>query len=122
MELARSKDPESYAGGSVTLGRASHTGQVKGDDPDEMEYPGPTSWGLDVRLTPSPRKIVDVEKNSEMPRRGLINRRRSGYKGKDDFWYMGHPHTVQNLSTNTLALTAKKYRLDIAVLQETRWQ
>jgi len=34
--LAWSKDPESYAGGSIAPGRTSHAGQVKGDDPDEM--------------------------------------------------------------------------------------
>jgi len=32
--LERSNDPESYAGGSVATGRASHVGQVKGDGPD----------------------------------------------------------------------------------------
>jgi hypothetical protein len=38
---------------------------------------------LGVRLT-SPRKRVEVEKTSEMLRRGSINRRRSGYKEKED--------------------------------------
>jgi len=38
-------------------------------------------WG--VRMTTSPRKKVDVEKTSEVPRRGLINRVRSGYKEKE---------------------------------------
>jgi hypothetical protein len=32
--LVWSNDPESYAGSSVASGRASHAGQVKGDDPD----------------------------------------------------------------------------------------
>ena len=32
--LEWSNDPESYAGGSVATGRASHAGKVKGDDPD----------------------------------------------------------------------------------------
>jgi hypothetical protein len=44
--LAWSNDPESYAGGSVATGRASHAGQVKGDDLDEKGYPGPPGWGL----------------------------------------------------------------------------
>jgi hypothetical protein len=39
--LAWSDDPESYAGGSVATGRASHARQVKGDDPDKKAYPGP---------------------------------------------------------------------------------
>jgi hypothetical protein len=32
--LAWSNDPESYAGGSIATGRATHAGQVEGDDPD----------------------------------------------------------------------------------------
>jgi hypothetical protein len=39
--LARSYDPESYAGGSVTGGRVSNAWQIKGDDPDKNGYPGP---------------------------------------------------------------------------------
>jgi hypothetical protein len=33
--LAWSNDPESYVGGSVATGRASHAEQVKGDEPNE---------------------------------------------------------------------------------------
>jgi hypothetical protein len=32
--LEWSNDPESYAGGSLVTGRASHAGKVKSDDPD----------------------------------------------------------------------------------------
>jgi len=39
--LVRSNDPESYVGGSATTGRASHAGQIKGDDPDKKRYHGP---------------------------------------------------------------------------------
>jgi hypothetical protein len=31
--------------------RASHTRQVKGDDPEKKGYPGPTGWGFGVGLT-----------------------------------------------------------------------
>jgi hypothetical protein len=75
---AWSKNPESYAGGS----RVSHTGQVKDDDPDEKGYTGPPRWEFGVRPTTSPSKNVYVEKPSKMPRMGLINRRRSGFKEK----------------------------------------
>jgi hypothetical protein len=34
-----SKDPESYAGGSLATGRASLAGQVDGDHPDEERQP-----------------------------------------------------------------------------------
>ena len=43
--LAWSNDPESYAGGSVATGRASHARQVKGDDPDKKGYHDPPAWG-----------------------------------------------------------------------------
>jgi hypothetical protein len=33
--FAWSKDPASNAGGSVTKGKVSYAGQIKGDDPDE---------------------------------------------------------------------------------------
>jgi hypothetical protein len=42
--FARSYDPESYAGGSLATGRASHARQVKGDGPDKNGYPGPPGW------------------------------------------------------------------------------
>jgi hypothetical protein len=51
-----SRDPESYAGGSVATGRVTHAGLVKGWEPDEERYPGPPGWGSDVRLTNSHHK------------------------------------------------------------------
>jgi hypothetical protein len=33
--LVWSSDPESYASGSITTGKASHARQVKGDDPNK---------------------------------------------------------------------------------------
>ena len=55
------KDPESYAGGSVATGRATHARQVKGDDPDKKGYSGPPGWRLDVGLATSPHKKAFVE-------------------------------------------------------------
>jgi len=43
--LVWSNDPETYAGGSVATGRASHA-RHEGDDPDRKGYPGPPGWGL----------------------------------------------------------------------------
>ena len=46
--LAWSNDPQSYAGGSVATGRASHAGQVKGDDPKKDTLAlqvGDWAWG-----------------------------------------------------------------------------
>jgi hypothetical protein len=42
--FAWSKDLEWYASGSVATGRAHHSGEVEGDDPDEYGYPGPPGW------------------------------------------------------------------------------
>jgi hypothetical protein len=52
--LVWSEGPEWYAGGSTATGRASHAGQVKGDDPDKNGYPGLPGWGLGVGLTTPP--------------------------------------------------------------------
>ena len=41
---------------AYATGRASNARQVKDDEPDENGYPGPTGWGLGVRLTTSPHK------------------------------------------------------------------
>jgi len=59
VRLAWSKDPESYAGGGMATVRASHSGRIKGDYPDEKGYPGPPGWGLGIRLTTSPHKRVE---------------------------------------------------------------
>jgi len=56
--LVWSYDPESYAGGSLPTGRASHARRVKGDDPDKKGYPGPPGWGLGMRLTTPPHKKI----------------------------------------------------------------
>jgi hypothetical protein len=61
-----SNDPESNAGGSVASGRASHSRQVKGDDPDKKGHPGPPYWGLCVELTASTRKKIIVLKPHEI--------------------------------------------------------
>ena len=45
-----SNDPESYAGGSVAIGRAPYGRQIKGDDLNKKGYPGPPGCGLGVRL------------------------------------------------------------------------
>jgi len=54
--LGVSKDPESYAGGIVAAGRASHAVQVKGDDSDDKGHPGPPVWGLGLGLANPPHK------------------------------------------------------------------
>jgi hypothetical protein len=44
---------------AYATGRASHARQVKGDDPYKKGYPGPSGWGVDVRLTiPHSKKLI----------------------------------------------------------------
>jgi hypothetical protein len=53
---ARSKDPESYAGGSVATVRVFHARQAKGDDPDKKGTPGSPGLDLGARLINPPHK------------------------------------------------------------------
>jgi hypothetical protein len=54
--LEWSNDPESYVKGRIATVMASHVRQVKGDDPDKKEYPGPPGGGWGLKLTISSRK------------------------------------------------------------------
>jgi hypothetical protein len=47
---------------AYATGRASHTRQVKGDDPDKKGYPGPQGWGFGVGLTTQHSKKLIVPK------------------------------------------------------------
>ena len=44
-------EPESYAGWSLTFGKATHAGHVKGEGPDEGQSTNPPGWGLGTGLT-----------------------------------------------------------------------
>ena len=80
MGLAWSKDPESYAGGTVVTGRTGWQWW-----PRRKRTPWSSRLGVGRgahNLTPQKKKI-DVEKTSEIPQKGMINSKRSGYKRKD---------------------------------------
>jgi hypothetical protein len=49
---------------TCATGRASHAREVKGDNPDKKEYPGPPGWWLGVRLITPPRKKIYSYKTS----------------------------------------------------------
>jgi hypothetical protein len=61
--LEWSNDPESYAGGSIATGRASHVGKVKGDVPDKET---PWSSRLGVGLTTHTCGKIAIMKTREM--------------------------------------------------------
>jgi len=44
-------NPRAMLAVAYATGRAFHARQVKGNDPDEKEYPGPLGWELSVGLT-----------------------------------------------------------------------
>jgi hypothetical protein len=70
VRLACSRDPESYADGSIATGKVSHAGQVKGEEPDEKGYAGPPGWGLGISPT-----ITQEKKKKSMsiePQRYLV--------------------------------------------------
>ena len=122
----RSHDPESHAGGSVATGRACHGRQVKGDDPDEKEYPGPPGWGVGVGLTtpPSKKKKLIVTK---------VEQRKMLHRLNDD-GRKGARYTEITLATWNVQTMPKpgrmkeimeeigKARVDVVAVQEIRWQ
>jgi exonuclease III len=64
-----------------------------------------------------------VEKTSRMPRNGLVNRRRPGYKDKDLIFGTWNFRTLfKTGALISLLSQLKEYRLGITALQETRWQ
>jgi hypothetical protein len=101
--LVWSKDPKSYAGGSVPNGKVSNVGQVKSDDPDEKGYPRTPGLGLGVRPS-STRTKVYVDKPPKMHPMGLIKRIRIIEANKMHyfstlFWYTTL-HVSDRLSIN----------------------
>jgi len=56
---------------AYATGRASHTRQVKCDDPDKKGYPGPPGWGFGMGLTtPQSKKLIvmKVEQRNKLDR------------------------------------------------------
>ena len=64
---------------AYATGTASHTRQVKGDDPDKP-CPGPPILGLGVRLTILPRKNTLLRNIKEMKQNGYLDRDMKQYK------------------------------------------
>jgi hypothetical protein len=123
--LVWSYDPESYTGGSVATGGASHAGKVKGDDPDKKGYPGPQGWGLGVGLTTPPSKKLIVTNSQLREKPGEDNCRLKQRKQRTEMVFniatwnirtMFHPGKMQEISNEII-----KYDIHITELQEIRW-
>ena len=70
-----------------------------------------------------PRKKTYVEKTSEMPQTGSINRRQLGCKEKELIFGTQNVRTLYKTGALLPFFSQlKEYRLAIKALQETRWQ
>jgi hypothetical protein len=81
--------PRAMLAVAYATGRASYARQVKGDDPDKKEYPGPPVWGFGVGLTNPNSKKLTVTKvdDRSKPTVGCSangRRRRSGIQKKKE--------------------------------------
>jgi hypothetical protein len=50
---------------AYATGRASHAGQVKGNDPDKKGYPDPPGWGFGVGLIIPHNKNLLLRKSNK---------------------------------------------------------
>jgi len=76
-----------------------------------------------VGLTTPPRKKKYVQKTSEAPRTGSINRRRLCGKEKELIFGTWNVRTLYKTGALLSLLSQlKEYRLAITAIQETRWQ
>jgi nitrogen regulatory protein PII len=109
---------------AYATGRASHPRQVKGDDPDKKEYPGPPSWGFCMGLTTLHSKKLTVTKAKQ---RNTLDR-------FNDDGQKRTRHTEITLATwniQTILQPGKmkkimeeisKARVDVVTVQEIHWQ
>jgi hypothetical protein len=118
--LAWSNDLESHANSSAATGRASHAGQVKGDEPDKKQYPGPADCELGVGLTTHPVKIYNVfvekllklETGPKKQRRPSMNLRVKTC----NVLSVHRSGALQNLIQVT-----QDYKIDLLAVHEVRW-
>ena len=97
-----------YACGSVDTGWISLSGEIKGDDPEEKGYSGRPYWEFCVGQHPVKKS---VNKNSKMSRKGLINRKRCGYRKREFIFGTQEALTLFKAGTLISLLTElKRYK------------
>jgi len=103
--LVWSKDPKSYAGGSVATGKVSHVGQVKGDDPDEKGFPGTPGLELGVRPSSTCKKAY-VEKPPKDASDGTDKKNTIWPQGKEfNFWHMVCSNKLMIMTTKLFGVS-----------------
>ena len=117
MELAWPNDPESSAGGSVATARASHAGQVKGDDPARK-------WlgvGREANNLTSVKYVIVEKPNNGRLLDNSDKRPRENHKDGEVYiatWNVLSLYGAETLKQ--LKTELEKYRIDIAAVQEIR--
>jgi hypothetical protein len=118
--LAWSNELESHAGSSATTGRASHAGQVKGDNPKKNKrYPGPSCCELGVGLTTHPLKIclfVEILLKLETEPKQQRQPSKKLRVGTRNVLSVPRSGALQNLIQVT-----QDYKIDLLAVQEVRW-
>ena len=71
-------NPRAVLAVAYATGRASHSRQVKGDDTDKNEHPGPPGWGFGVGLTTPHSKKLTVTKVEQRKKLDRLNDDRTG--------------------------------------------
>jgi hypothetical protein len=109
---------------SYATSRASHTRQVKGDDPDKKGYPGPPGWGFGVGLTTPHSKKLIVTKVEQREKLDRFND--DGWKRTKDTKITLATWNVQTVlkpgKMKEIMEEIGKARVDIVAVQEIRWQ
>jgi hypothetical protein len=110
---------------AYATGRASHTRQVKGDDPDKGRNPGPPGWGFSVGLTAPHSKKLIVTKVEQREKLHRFNDDAGRKRTKDTQITLATWNVQTVLQPGRMKEIMEeigKARVDVVAVQEIRWQ